>query len=532
MRSMKKIVAMALTIALVLVLVPALSAGAKWSTETHSTVVGFSSGDMLDDREVWDFGKLILGKDTQVLKIFLKDKNLDYGAGNPIDPAQVTQNLMGFMPLEYRWDGSSQEPTANAEGWVRYPDPRIFKAVPNADGITDPTDPNREEAVYTLTAEGIGKVDMEVRVVFLNPDDTEDVLQVSDSIDVVGEYLDPTINKNIVALSGLNLKEASFALDGKRPENTIRLNNDRLSLSNLEDLTIVPGDILRIDLNTEHFVWDPDIIEMATSVRKSSLENDHVSLIRKVIAGNNFIESAGFENINGAAEIVIRFKDTYNKVEPSDFEFHLALGQYGQRNEDTSITFAGSFGNEIYQVYTDNDYVYVGDNMVAEAVNNVKNIELDLGEGVVVTLNMFKDQRYIGKATSAQDDDSKAVMNYFPDIRKCLRLTSHNVSQRARFVTLHDQETNYYVYDADGQYLGRSADKLEYRDRYYLSVAEIDFTADMIDDLIPLEEDLADNPSTGGSTGTNMASLVVVASLAILSAAAAVLSKKDDEKTK
>ncbi|MFV0400649.1 MAG: hypothetical protein ACK5LX_08535 [Oscillospiraceae bacterium] len=495
---MKKVLVCLIAVLLVVGMLP-MSVAAK----NTSPIIGFSAGeDMLDDKNVADFGQIILGTDLTVLEVPIIWQNFDFGGATP-DKSLVNQEVMDYLSIEYTLQSGS-------DFWhvfVR----RYIKMAWSASELDTPK--------IVFTAMNIGEIDGELTLVYTDPDTNQQYR--SAPIDIKGAFIDPTINKHIVGITGINLA------DGRDTEFSpaVMLNGSRIPAKDLANLSLEPGDEIAFRLHTDFFDWDPDIYGMGASVRKSSLDNDHVKAIKTVLKGNDLIDTVAIENIDGVAYVIVRFKDELNMIKEREFDFNVALGQYGIRNEGSLVNLTGTIGNPIYEASMDNDYIYIGDGMVVEAIAACRNVQLDLGNGVVITLNLSQNKKYYGRASTTPTPDDKDIMNYYPTIIKAITLKTTGIENAAKNVKL-SETTNYYVYDDEGIYLGRSDDELEYRNKYYLSQKAIDFNPDGLDVDAPDEEidDYEnDNPSTGGmpaaatgKTGFELIGLAAVAAGGLL----------------
>lgn len=450
-------------------------------------MMGQSGTDLLDDSQVKDFGNLVIGKDDLVLHIPIKYWNFITDSGVAATVSDFDTNLKNDLHLEF------QDPSTGA--W----NDRIPSGEPLAYYFNYSPSKGGNPPEFTVTGENIGTVEsLRFRLRYKNPVTNAEIF--SQEYEINGEFLDPTINSKITDISGVNLADSTNKFPSPYPVysqvtlNGIGSSYEITNLNDLTGLTIFPGDKLYFRFDTDYFVWEPNIAETHSLVRKSTLVNNQVSVITTIAAGKDIIKSADFQNVNGRAYVVVEFTDDFDQVKERDFDFTVALGLRGMRNAETAVQLMGTFSNEVLDVYEGTDYVFIGDGTVVAANTGLRNVKLDLGEGVVVTVNMIEDKKYYGKATNELSQDDVDIMNYFPTIRRTLTLSAVNIENSARYVTLEDN-IKYYVYDANGTYLGRVGDQLAYRNKYYLSTDPLNFGGDV--DIVLSEPNLNENPSTG-----------------------------------
>jgi hypothetical protein len=200
------------------------------------------------------------------------------------------------------------------------------------------------------------------------------------------------------------------------------------------------------------------------------------------------------------SRIEVSFTDEFSGVKETDFEFDVYLTLDGRRQTDYGMTFTGTFGNPVIEVYEGSDYVDISDGSVALAVDSIKELDVDIGNGVIITTRLSKDKRVYGSATHTQDRADDEIMKEYKDIDYAVSLNTVGLNSTANTVTFGHEYTGFYVYDKDLEYLGKAGDKLAYSDKYYLSSKKLEIVEDLepVDPTAPVEEptDPVQTPAT------------------------------------
>jgi len=381
---------------------------------------------------------------------------------------------------------------------------------------------DQKEARIEIIARNIGVCKGEFWIEFTHDDGT---YSESMHYETNGRFIDPTINKEIVGLTGKNPTELEVTLNGKD-----------ITAAEVSNLGIIaPESELHFLLDTEFFDWDPMITGMDTTVRKSTLDSYKIGVKTNYIRGSKLVDSVEIKNIDGVAYIVVEFAEIFPSTEDKDFDFRIWLTYRGNAHAGTLVEISGTLANE--ELYVDGlDYAYIGDGTIARTDDVVRNIELDLGNGVSVFRTLMKDKKYFGIAKDTVTQNDQDIMDFYPSIRRVLNLTTLNLKTSGDIVkinlTVDNSDTEdrlpsndgkaYYVYDANGKYLGTTDGMLPYRDVYYLSTGIITVESAVFE---PEEEIIDnDNPETGSEN--TAAPYLLASALMALGAVTAYRSKR------
>jgi hypothetical protein len=206
------------------------------------------------------------------------------------------------------------------------------------------------------------------------------------------------------------------------------------------------------------------------------------------------------------AFVRVTFKDKFVSTSTVNFKFTGYLTRNNRRDKDTEVDFSGSYANMETTVQDGDIYVYLGDDVpVVESLAYLKNIDIELDDGITIHTKFFEGKKYYatGEAafTSADDD----VLTQYPDIDAIYYLETVGLNNSNTTVSLN-VGGNRPVYDADLMYIGTTGDKLPYSSKYYVAATELDVEDPTVEE--PTAEpaadpgdttpgNLNDNPGTG-----------------------------------
>lgn len=487
---LKRILATLVAVTVVFGALPLYSGAAtpgQGTTPRPTPTYTFNDGAMvLDDSKIEDFGNIILGnKPENILEIVI-----NYDAFNGAsDWSDIDADTVNDLMLVFS-DGDTEAlfPIIHKQAWK--PD---------------------QVAKYVLQAQDIGTAKGTLWV------QSYKYGTKSAEVPINGNFIDPTINSVIDHIT-----------DRPIPANGTFLNMVDIGEESLKDMgRVYAGSDLAFKLDTDHFKWIPDLEEMYGSVRKSTLDTNRVRTSVMYRKGKECIESIGYENFDGRAYLVVRFKEDFPFTDEREFAFDLYMTHKGKRKEETMLQVSGWVVNDIITIRGDNERADLSPGgLMVEAEGACRNAELYIGAGVSIYQNLVGGNLYYARGTDKRSDGDIEIMNYFPDIKKVLSVTtargiSNSAKVRLRYFERDDMgneiveqfQTKYFVYDADGKLLGNTDDELPVRDKYYLALQELDFgETDFQDVQEAMDSDVREwgnnsngNPNTGAGfayTGT------------------------------
>lgn len=177
------------------------------------------------------------------------------------------------------------------------------------------------------------------------------------------------------------------------------------------------------------------------------------------------------------SRIEIKFKNTLTGTKEVNFDFEITLSIDGRRQGDASMHFSGVFTNPVIEIYADYDSVDISDGSIAEALEYVSNIELEIGDGVSIFTRLSKGKRVSATAIRTPDSADDELMKEHKEIRDVVNIKASGISSNAK-IKLDGSYGKYYIYDGDLKYLGTTQEKLPYASKLYLADKELDMNDD------------------------------------------------------
>jgi len=320
------------------------------------------------------------------------------------------------------------------------------------------------------------------------------------------------VDGNIVAdLEDGYTDDRPLGLSGNYSTTSVARSVNNQTVSYTDD--IVPHDEVEdyIYLTTAMFDWDSTHTNNNTGILSAKqIRTSKLAVRTSVSSGSKAIDEVKIENKDG--RILIAYAPEWVSTKDLDFDFTVYLTFDGKRWNDQGLTFVGTLANEITEVYSEDDYVDTSSGQIAEAMDFVKDIEVDLGNGVSIFTKMFKSKKYYGTCTRDADEQDDVVFAKYADIDNVVTMKTVGLNSTGDIVQLDTDYSDYYVYDKDLNYLGQSNELLPYSTKYYLANKKLDITDGddddgLVDDGAPVTDDDDDglNPASGGDDGADNA---------------------------
>jgi len=254
-----------------------------------------------------------------------------------------------------------------------------------------------------------------------------------------------------------------------------------LNGAQVEDLTDLPlgaDDELRIYLSADLFVDESGspIGDATEGITLSQLRNGSVSIEENVRSGSSLIEEISLDYdrsagpSGGTSYIKITLVEDFVSVNDEELSCTLQLRIKGGARSETAFEIAGVMENPRISVMQGEEYVDISDGSVAKAEGSYSGCILDLGNNVTVTVNPVEKREYYGVARIKDDANVEQDQN----IRLCYVIKQVNLDDAGHLYHF-SLPSLYYVYDAQGDYLGTSGEELPYSSRYYLTAKEVEF---------------------------------------------------------
>lgn len=275
------------------------------------------------------------------------------------------------------------------------------------------------------------------------------------------------------------------------------------SLDKISSYTDFPDDqrcdqTYKLYLSPDEFTWDgtaPALGHFTTG----QLSNAKITVKKKVTKGGDLIKSVELKTetvtMKGVPTklvyIEVKTIEEFVSVSGKDFDWTIYLAKNGSKQTQTEFQFTGTMKNEETTVDTGDDEVNLSEGQYAKAEGYIKAIKVDTGNGLYINAKMFEDKKYYAKSTqdiTAADDE---IIAKYPEIDTIYTLNTVNMNSAGNTVEF-DIDEKYFVYDADGKYIGTTADKLPFSGKYYLATKKIDMGTEEAPE--PTEEPTIDTP--------------------------------------
>jgi len=249
----------------------------------------------------------------------------------------------------------------------------------------------------------------------------------------------------------------------------------------LGNLDIRPDSTIKLYLNSSDFDWvdsngSAQTVTKNSKVTTSKLRNGKITLKKSISKGSKTIDSISLTSDSKGAYAEVKFVEYFVSTSEQDVDFSLYLAKKGSKRSGTMVNIAGTMANEEQTVDAGDDYADLDSGTVVEAEEYVRGIQLYLGNGVSITTNLYKNKKYYGVAVNTVDVTDSKLMDKYSSIDNVLAIKTVNLKGSGKIVSF-DMYGSYYVYGADGTYLGLSSEKVTYSDKYYFSTEKITITA-------------------------------------------------------
>lgn len=232
-----------------------------------------------------------------------------------------------------------------------------------------------------------------------------------------------------------------------------------------------------ISLYDTMFTWEGGDIPAATPAKLTAAQIRAAKVdVKSGRTNSKVIESIAINAKESRVEI--KFAKEYAGTGELDFDFDVFLTLDGRRQNDYGVNFSGTFRNPTVELYSGYDTVDISDGTVAEAMEYIPKLEVEIGNGVTVSTRMSKGKRVYGTTTRTPDNSDDEVFRDHPTIRDVIHLRTVGLNGSGNTVKLSAEYSGYYVYGKDLSYFGTGKDALEYSDTYYLSGKKLDIAGE------------------------------------------------------
>jgi len=249
----------------------------------------------------------------------------------------------------------------------------------------------------------------------------------------------------------------------------------------LGSLDIRPGSTIKLYLKSNDFDWvdsngAPAKVAEYSNITEAKLRKGKITLKKSVSKGAKAIDTIEFDSDSLGVYASVKFVEYFEGADEQDVDFSIYLAKSGSRREDTEVNIAGTMKNDVVRVGAGDDYIDIEKGAVIEPDAYVEDIRIYLGNGVYITTDLHKGKKYYGVALSRVDEADGALMDKYETIENVLVLKTVNLGGTGKIVSF-DMDGSYYVYGANGSYLGLSGESLAYSDKYYFSTKQLTISA-------------------------------------------------------
>lgn len=245
-----------------------------------------------------------------------------------------------------------------------------------------------------------------------------------------------------------------------------------ISIDDLSELEIRPGDIIKIPLSGNVFLNATGTPFTQADVSRTALNSGSIG-VKSVFSRGQGAYTASLGGNKNGSYIQIEFSNAIY-LTPQRFTSYICLTKSGSRKMSTRINIIGEMQSKLQELKLGDDYADISDGSFVDAKASLRNVELYLGDYCTMTRNLIRGQKYAGTATvdDINDEDAK-ILDKYPEIEYLYKLKTVNLKASGNIVTF-DLGRKYYVYNSNGAYIGMSNQALTYWTKYYLSNKKYD----------------------------------------------------------
>lgn len=240
---------------------------------------------------------------------------------------------------------------------------------------------------------------------------------------------------------------------------------------------------------------DASMFEWKDGTEPTRLTSSHLNKVKVSTARNSgsVIETV---RISGTS-LSVTFKESARSItQDRDFSIEVTLYVGTSKGNGVMEEIDGTVLAKVNDDIADGDYVDLSDGGVVIPEKAARNVELYLGADVTVKLNLSAKRKYSGTAYYEISSSDRNLLNKYSSIDDIIIVKQSGLSAAGKCVTI-DVGENYYVYNAERQYIGRSSALLPLSTKYYLSYENIDMGAE------PASSTTAPAPSTTTSSSSS-----------------------------
>lgn len=253
-----------------------------------------------------------------------------------------------------------------------------------------------------------------------------------------------------------------------------------------------------------YFYKDAEVKDYTRNLTSEEIQRSRITLVTQMKGDSSPFKSADIDRSTG--QVVVKLKDEWVPAASNkfavDFEMLMYLKIGGTSFADDTVTITGTLKNKEIDVYSNMDYVDLSDGTVAIPREFNKAISVNVGNGVTIHTKMFKDKKYYGISSREGDEEATQVLRAHKEVSNVVTMKVFGLNNDNDNVTFGNDYADYYVYDANMNYLGRGTDKVSFSTKYYFADSEIEFEEEEGEEEEPEPDD---EPADGDGGDANEA---------------------------
>ncbi|MCL2056664.1 MAG: hypothetical protein FWH02_05530, partial [Oscillospiraceae bacterium] len=240
---------------------------------------------------------------------------------------------------------------------------------------------------------------------------------------------------------------------------------------------MTPGSVIRYPLTADMFSWSDGATYGPLGVTRANLTNvtlDFRGVNSRIMKTPVLVDAS--HNGLSTVYVQIEFADENASLNSVNFNVTLFLRYRQSREEASEIAITGSFGPNEREVYSGSRFASMGPDVVIIARDNLTNFELELSRDVSMYTTLQSGRRYYGYASEGVTSADRAVETQFRrQLLGIIRIQTIGLPTSGKLIELRGY-SGAHVYNAAGQYLGTTNDRLDVSSIYYIMSERVDMS--------------------------------------------------------
>lgn len=304
--------------------------------------------------------------------------------------------------------------------------------------------------------------------------------------------------------------------------------------TSLDTSEIRPGRKLIYPLTADMFEWSSGAKYAKYALTLNQLKGITVDSrgVNSKIMKNPVIKIETVDKIKTAC-VVLEFVEDWVSISEVDFDVTLYLRLNRSRKTESDIQITGKFGCNTVDIDSYETFYEMSPGEIVIPSEYIKDIELELGDGLSMFTKLFANRKYMGYAKAGITNDDDAIVSKYPNIVEIYRVSVLNLDKTSKNMKVIGYD-DCFVYSKDGKYLGKTSEKFQYSDILYITDKQIDMGSGAVSSSsTDAGEDAPPEPESGSSTAstTPTTSDITTDQLSKLTATAINTAKSNGSKT-